>query len=75
MNAAVRAAIEARITELDARIEQEAEVHTGYVHQLSLMKPALDAVASRLADLQSEREELAAALPTEVEPEPEEEEA
>ncbi|APH44883.1 hypothetical protein BMW26_07870 [Microbacterium sp. 1.5R] len=67
MNAAVRAAIEARITELDVRIEQETQVLTSYESQLTNLQTQLDASAAQLDALETEREELAAALPEEVE--------
>ncbi len=67
MNTAVRAAIEARITELDARIEQGTEIANSYDSQLASLQASRDEHANNVENMKAERTELQAALPEEVE--------
>ncbi|WP_341941736.1 hypothetical protein [Microbacterium sp. LWH10-1.2] len=70
MNAAVRAAIEARISELDTRIQQSDEIIASYDQQLSSLTMLRDAEVDKWDALEAEHNALTAALP-EVEEESE----
>lgn len=74
MNTAVRTAIEARLALVNQHVEQSTQVLASYEHQLINLQTQLDAEAAQLTALEAERDELLAALPTEVEPAPEAEE-
>lgn len=67
MNTAVRQAIEARLTQLNAEIEQHTQIFTSYESQLTNLQNQLDAEAEHLDALEAERDALTAALPEEVE--------
>lgn len=64
---AVRQAIEARITQLNAQIEQHTQILTSRQADQAELLAWLEADTAHLDALETERDELAAALPEEVE--------
>lgn len=67
MNAAVQQAIEARITAVDAEIQQTTEVLTTHVTTMTEAKAQVDTYTHALHVLELEKDELVAALPIEDE--------
>lgn len=70
MNPAVRQAIEARLTQVDAEIQSATEVLTTHVTTMNDAKAQMDEWTHKLHVLELERDELAQALPEEPAPEP-----